>query len=89
MRGKINAVSTRDIMSWHFFFFFTTWYNGGLERFTAKVTFSNGGMDGQMIVKKGSEMEKGVQREGVKFQGVAPVKRGALKQHNDVITKKE
>lgn len=55
MRGKINAVSTRDIMSWRFF---TVWYNGGLERFTAKVTFSNGGMDGQMIEEKGFEMEK-------------------------------
>lgn len=86
MRGKINAVSTRDIMSWHFF---TAWYNGGLERFTAKVTFSNGGMDGQMIEKKGFEREKGDRCtcKGVRFQGVALVKGGALKQHNDVITK--
>lgn len=76
-------------MSWHFF---TAWHNGGLERFTAKVTFSNGGMDGQMIEKKGFEMEKrgiDVQRKGVRSQGVALVKGGALKQHNDVITKKE
>lgn len=56
MRGKINAMSTRDIMSRHFF---TVWYNGGLEHFTAKVTFSNGGMDGQMKEEKGFEMEKG------------------------------
>lgn len=56
MRGKINAMSTGDIMSWHFF---TVWYNGGLERFTAKVTFSNGGMDGRMTEEKGFEMEKG------------------------------
>lgn len=56
MRGKINAMSTRDIMSRHFF---TVWYNGGLEHFTAKVTFSNGGMDGQMKEEKAFEMEKG------------------------------
>lgn len=45
-------------MSWHFFFL-SMWYNGGLERYTAKVTFSDGGMDGQMMEEKGFEMKKG------------------------------
>ena len=46
---KINAESTRDVMSWHFFlFFFTLRYNGGLEPFTAEVTLPNGGTDGWM-----------------------------------------